>query len=182
MTCFAAALPFPILPSLPGLTAAPSRLAAAVLDGVVAQGWKAHVASCWTPSQACESSAESDAPDLELVDLLTALAVEALDRELPPRLPELLPVHFPPSAGGRPCVAADDLRQFARSELPLSDFALAILSWASLPALTAWRVVKAWGNLGEVDGGVWVTVDELRLMAPWLRGWPGECLRRALVA
>ncbi|MGL6569161.1 hypothetical protein ACSZOI_05645 [Aeromonas caviae] len=160
MTCFAAALPIPSH-HLPG-----SALATGIRDALVASSFRAYV-----------HHGASQGPDLELVALLRSLVLEVLT---PPPVAELLPVHQPACAGGRWCVKGEDLVRFTGSELSCSDFVMAALGWAGHPVRVPWRLVRSWKVLGRLEGGVWLTLQELKAVTRFIRGWPGERLRRAL--
>lgn len=199
---FAAALP------LPSHCLSGSALATGIRDALVASSFRAHVHKRSSKGQAAnqmpadESLAESttcaatspnanhsptgkgqangrQAPDLELVAVLRSLVLEVLDSDGLP-LAGLLSVHYPACAGGRPCVDVADLAELAGTELSPADYVVAILEWAGVPLLMPWRVRKAWGAVGLVDGAIWLTLPELRAVVPFVRGWRGERLRRAL--
>ena len=119
----------------------------------------------------------SQGPDLELVALLRSMVLEVL---APPPVAELLPVHQPAGAGGQWCVKGEDLVRFTGSELSCSDFVMAALGWAGHPVRVPWRHVQSWKTLGKLEGGVWLTLQELKAVARFVRGWSGERLRRAL--
>lgn len=174
---FAASLPFPIVPALPGLSAAHSPVSAAVLHGVVAQSWGAHVRNHYGTPARCENTTKSNPVNLELVALLRSMVLEVL---APPPVAELLPVHQPACAGGQWCVKGEDLVRFTGSELSCSDFVMAALGWAGHPVRVPWRHVQSWKTLGKLEGGVWLTLQELKAVARFVRGWSGERLRRAL--
>ncbi|WP_429166667.1 hypothetical protein [Aeromonas rivipollensis] len=187
MTCFAAALPIPSH-HLPG-----SALATGIRDALVASSFRAHMLGEANPSKSKQTRANqsnsaatqpdanqqraSQGPDLELVALLRSLVLEVLT---PPPVAELLPVHQPACAGGRWCVKGEDLVRFTGSELSCSDFVMAALGWAGHPVRVPWRLVRSWKVLGRLEGGVWLTLQELKAVARFVRGWPGERLRRAL--
>jgi len=118
-------------------------------------------------------------PDLELVALLRSMVLEVL---APPPVADLLPVHRPACAGGQWCVKGEDLARFAGSELSISDFVTAMLGWGGRPVRTPWRFVRSWKTLGKVEGGIWLTLEEVVAVAPFVRGWKGERLRRVLRA
>lgn len=200
MTCFAAALPQPAH-QLPG-----SMLATGIRDALVASSFRAHVHKRSSKGQAvnqmlaAESMAESttcaasspdanhsptgkgqangrQGPDLELVALLRSMVLEVL---APPPVAELLPVHQPACADGQWCVKGEDFVRFTGSELSISDFVMAMLGWGGHPVRVPWRHVRSWKTLGKLEGGVWLTLQELKAVAPFIRGWKGERLRRAL--
>lgn len=120
---------------------------------------------------------QTDAPDLELVALLRSMVLEVLT---PPPVAELLPVHAPACAGGRWCVKAEDLARFAGSELGTTDFVTALLGWGGHPVRVPWRLVRAWGALGKVEGGIWLTLEEVKAALPYLPGSRAVKLRRLL--
>lgn len=53
---FAASLPWPVTPVVPGLPASPSAVSVAVLDRVMAQSFVAHVRASWGLSLRCENA------------------------------------------------------------------------------------------------------------------------------
>lgn len=172
---FAAALPFPSH-QLPG-----SALATGIRDALVASSFKAHIhqQAPRRPASVVAEPVQGVGPDLELVALLRSLVLEVLDAD-GLSLAGLLPVHYPRCAGGLPCVKVVDLAEYGRFGMLQGDLALALLTWARLPALTSWRQMGC-ETLAIVEGGIWLTLKELRAVAPFVRGWPGERLRRALV-
>lgn len=174
---FAPAIPQPSLDRPASHISRPSALSYVIGNALVAKSFAAHCAASWGTSRECQNSVESTAPDLELVDWLRSLVLEVLT---PPPVAQVLPLHTPACAGSSWCVKAEDLRRFADCELPVSDYVAAILGWASLPVRMPWRLVKSWGALAKVDGGIWLTLEELKAVAPFVRGWPGERLRRAM--
>lgn len=176
MTCFAASLPFPVVPPLPGLSAAHSPVSAAVLSGVVAQSWGAHVRGHYGAPARCENTTKSSSVNLELVALLKAMALEVLT--LPP-VANLIPVHQPACAGGQWCVKADDLAKFADVDMYAPVYADALLCFAGLPVAMPWRKVVG-RRLAALDGGVWLTLGELEAVLRYLPGAKAVKLRRAL--
>ncbi len=156
---FAAAVPFPVAPTL--VAGCPASMAAATRAALVESSFLAHLRASWGTPPASATSGPRNAPEpIRLVG--GVLAVER-----------------PKSAKGAACVDAWELYRLTGQGELFGDYLITYLPLADVEPVAPWRDLIDHGErLTIAKGGrVWLTLRELDRVLPLVRGHEARRLR-----